>query len=364
MKKILVLCRNYPNNDGGISLMYIHTRNIEYINNGYEVIVLNFSAKKSYTIDNIKVITIDEYNIDHIDYDLLICHAANIRNHFSFLRKYEKKFKKIVFFFHGHEVLMINKVYSKPYYYFNSNIIKKSFQNLYDLFKLSVWRRYLPKIMYKTDLIFVSNWMKNEFEKWVMTLDKYSNRVHITYNGIGKIFENKKHCITELKYDFVTIRAYLDGSKYCVDLVIKLAKKFPDYKFCVVGKGDIFNHYVKPDNLIWINKQMHHSEIIEILNKSRCALMPTRTDAQGLMSCEMASFGIPLITSNIDVCHEIFDEFDNVGYIDNENPYKNFDEIVQDLLKREIIKNNTKYYTKNTIQKELEVFNDILGENK
>ena len=36
--------------------------------------------------------------------------------------------------------------------------------------------------------------------------------------------------------------------------------------------------------------------------------MPTRADAQGVMACEMATFGIPLITSNIDVCKEVFKE--------------------------------------------------------
>ena len=47
--------------------------------------------------------------------------------------------------------------------------------------------------------------------------------------------------------------------------------------------------------------------------------MPTRTDAQGLMMCEMAAFGIPLITSNIPVCHvpAILKYTRNVYYIGN-----------------------------------------------
>ena len=42
-----------------------------------------------------------------------------------------------------------------------------------------------------------------------------------------------------------------------------------------------------------------------------------RADAQGVMACEMATFGIPLITSNIDVCKEVFEGFENVAFIDN-----------------------------------------------
>ena len=63
---------------------------------------------------------------------------------------------------------------------------------------------------------------------------------------------------------------------------------------------------------------MNHDEIVEMLNLSRYALMPTRTDAQGLMMCEMAAFGIPVITSDIPVCHEVFDGFKNVFFISND----------------------------------------------
>ena len=46
-------------------------------------------------------------------------------------------------------------------------------------------------------------------------------------------------------------------------------------------------------------------KMIAILNSAKCALMPTRTDAQGVMMCEMVAFGMPLITSDIPVCHEV-----------------------------------------------------------
>ena len=91
----------------------------------------------------------------------------------------------------------------------------------------------------------------------------------------------------------------------------------------MIGKGKFFEYNEKAQNLQWIDKVLNHEEIIDILNNSKCALMPTRTDAQGLMMCEMASFGIPLITSDIPVCHEIFDEFSNVALLNNENIEKN-----------------------------------------
>ena len=34
--------------------------------------------------------------------------------------------------------------------------------------------------------------------------------------------------------------------------------------------------------------------------------------------CEMASYGMPVITSNIDICREILNGFDNVTLLENE----------------------------------------------
>ena len=41
MKKILVAVEDYPNNSGGVALMYVHTRNKAYMAEGIDVTVLN-----------------------------------------------------------------------------------------------------------------------------------------------------------------------------------------------------------------------------------------------------------------------------------------------------------------------------------
>lgn len=38
MKKILVLVQDYPNNNGGVALMYVHVRNKYYIQHNIDVI--------------------------------------------------------------------------------------------------------------------------------------------------------------------------------------------------------------------------------------------------------------------------------------------------------------------------------------
>ena len=115
-------------------------------------------------------------------------------------------------------------------------------------------------------------------------------------------------------FDFVTIRP-LDGAKYAVDQVVKYAHSHPHNRFLLIGKGQYFAHNEKPKNLVWKDCFASPDEMLEVLSKSRCALMPTRLDAQGVSMCEMASYGIPLLTSDLDVCREMLSPFPNVGFL-------------------------------------------------
>lgn len=357
MKKILVLVVDYPNNHGKVALTYVHTRNRFYIENGIDVTVLNFSAKEDYCIDNIPVVTLKTYEQEKEQYDILVCHAPNIRNHYRFLRKYGNRFPKFVFFFHGHEVLKINEVYSKPYLYVQNSKLIELAQNVYDDFKLGIWRKYYPTVKNKSKYIFVSKWMLDEFLKWTqIPFNAIKDNCEITYNCIGKIFEETSYDFQcKKEYDFITIRSYLDGSKYCADVVNKLAFANPKMKFLIVGKGSFFDHFEKAPNLTWMNRTMNHSEIIEHMQKSRCALMPTRTDAQGLMMCEMASTGMPLITSDIPVCHEVFDEFENVTFIDNSQTNLDLNNILDVLYASIPYHKRECYYNAKTSKKEVDI---------
>lgn len=351
---ILVVVENYPNNNGGVTLMYVHTRNLYYKNNGINVTVLNFSAEQSYEKDGISVITLADYEKSEKTYELLVLHATNVRHHYRFLKRYGDRFPRFLFFYHGHEVLRINKVYSKPYPYVSRSRIKEFLQDCYDTFKLRIWRKYLPKVAYKSHFVFVSKWMYDEFLKHTKIPEKVLHgKTSITYNCVGETFE--KECYDEnakKEYDFVTVRGNLDGSKYSVDIVNRLAFNTPNAKFLLVGKGEFFNHYEKAPNIEWRNQTMGHKEIIEILQKSRFALMPTRTDAQGLMMCEMSALGIPVITSDIPVCHEVYDGFDNAYFIDNNDEKLTLDEYIS---RPSVCVKDVRFFMNYTISKELEI---------
>lgn len=358
--RILVAVPGYTTPNLKQKAFFFQARNINYKDKGIDVVVLNFRCNYDYEMDGMKVICLNTYKKNPEEFDLLICHQPNIKWHYSFLKKYKRNFKKVIYFFHGHEVLKLSKVYSKPYTY-NKAVkwYKRLARDIYDDFKLLTWRKFFKKNYLDSYFVFVSNWMKREFLKWVKLDEKYlDNRHSIIYNCVGKAFEQNDYDVKKKKeYDFITIRANLDGSKYCIDVVNKLAWNNPDLKFCVVGKGEFFDHYEKAPNLEWKDMTMTHNEMLSILDSSKCALMPTRTDAQGLMMCEMATYGIPVITSNLDVCQEALGDFDNVDFIDLENLDKaNLEDKLKKLSGIKSYKKYTNYFSKNTSDKEIEVF--------
>lgn len=360
---LLVLVTDYPRPDGYIKLMYVHVRNKYYSQIGFNVTVLNFKATKKYTMDGIPVIRLQDYSpANH--YDFLVCHAPNIRNHYRYLRKFEKYFTKILLFFHGHEVVRLNTVYPKPYS-FNRNwdyLLIRLMQNIYDSLKLRLWRNYLPKLAPKLHLVFVSASSFQEFLKYTkISPDVLEGRYSIIHNGIGKIFEKESYNPNNKKlYDFITIRDNLDGSCYCIDLVNQTAQNNPELKFLIIGKGDFFKYTKKAENLTLINRVLSHEELIDYINQARCAIIPTRRDTQGVMACELATFGIPMITSDIPICHEILDGFVNVVFVSNV-AMMNTDlrNILEKLTSRLPYEKNHRFFAENTVKNETDLLERI-----
>ena len=87
--------------------------------------------------------------------------------------------------------------------------------------------------------------------------------------------------------------------------------------------------------------------------------MLTKNDTQGVMSCEIASTGMPLITSDIKVCREVFSCFENVKLVENNANRINLVKIIEELesgLPYEKVQN---YYSENTVNKEYDLIKKL-----
>lgn len=356
---VLVLTAFYPIPDKSYERMFVHVRDVYYSNNNIKVTVLNFDAKKDYNIDGIHVITESTYQHDPMPYELVISHSANLRNHYRFLKRYSDKFAKMIFFFHGHEMLRLTKDYPMPYSFLpTSKKYRRIFQAIYDSVKIKLWKRYYPQLAYKSYYIFVSNWLKTKFfYNTGLSSNDLLNHIMVINNCVGDIFENEKYnSECDHVYDFITIRSNLDGSKYCIDEVVELAKRYKNYKFLIIGNGKYFQYNKKPDNVTLIQKTMSHEEMIQFIDDSKCAMMPTREDTQGVMTCELATFGIPTITSDIDVCREMFDSFENVILVNQNELLSELPKYYKNIIEhRKSAFKNKKFYKENTTKKEVDL---------
>lgn len=358
--RVLVLVTDYPGQGRKESHRFVHVRDLHYQDDGIDVTVLNFAAQEDYVYEGIRVICLGSYEKAPQSYDVLIAHQPNLRNHYRFLKKYGDRAPRHLLFFHGHEVRRFRQAYPKPYPYAAGSRLKVMARDGYDLLKLAVWRRYIPRTLSKTELVFVSRSMLEEFLRYTkLELETLEGRYHIIANCVGKPFEEGVYDPAgEKTFDMVTIRSDLDNSTYCMDVICRLAAQTPSARFLVVGKGKYFLHHEKPANLVWEDRTLDHGQIIQTLQKARCALMPTRADSQGLMTCEMATFGIPVITSDIPVCHEILDDFGNVAMISNQDFRGDLMTILEPLERRLPVAKTDAYFRANTTAREVALILD------
>lgn len=358
MSKLLILVKTYPTEQEPYALAYVHSRCVEYKKNDITFDVLSFDSSKSYTYQGIDVVTREQATSNITSYSHIISHAPNIRQHLPFLLKHCRG-KDKTFFLHGHEILIKKNHYPSAYTFKFKNTFHRAAHNLthsiYDALKVRL-ARYLITKTKSSKFILVSNHLKKIAQNDLKT-DFPPKKTHIINNCVNETFITNSYIgSAPKKNDIVTIRQ-LDNSTYCMDVVHRLAVENPNITFTVYGKGVFFDHNPPPKNVTVIQGFFKHEQLPDILSSHRAALMPTRHDTQGVMSCEMATFGIPLITSNIAVCQEIFSNMPNVVLIDNEETIA-LEELLNTLTKNLSPPNKIKFSPAHTTEKELNTIFD------
>lgn len=312
VRKVLVLCSGYPSKSNPYNCTWAHTRNRYYVQNDVSVDVLVNEAVQPYSIDGVDVVSRScaEDRLAKGAYDCVLSHSPNIRWHIPFLLKVDSV--PIVLFMHGSESMFINLDYPEPYSFERPSFISYVARNVYDFLKFRLLKRFILSRKKNIHIVFVSEWMKSMFSKNVFDVDNAVVDHSVINNSLNKKFlELTYEPLSEFSADFVTLRR-LDNSKYAIDLVVEMAAGNPDKTFHIYGRGRYFSFNACPSNVKVFDRHIEADEIPVLLNSYRFALMPTRCDAQGVMVCEMAAYGMPVITSDIDVSHEMFDGVPNV----------------------------------------------------
>lgn len=357
-KKVIIVSQNYPSDKNKYAQSFIHPRTKGYIEAGLECAVISFSTSEPYVFDGVNVYPPKdgEKLLRQWDNPIVVVHAPNVRNQVRFIYKNRNYIGWLILFFHGHEVLIEDRIYPKPYSFNKIELRKYRAAYFYDRVKIPIMRWFIKWSMKRgADLVFVSRWMLDETVKTTGLPLKCNDHVHIINNGLNSFIKESSYKLGDVKADFITIRPF-DKSKYSVDLVVELAKANPQYKFHIYGKGEYFNHHEKPDNVEIINEFLLPKDMPGVFNQYRCALMPTKADAQGLMMCEMAVHGMPMITSDIAVCHEMLDEYSNVVYINNNNFSKHIEKLPEPLSA-----SVNRFNYESTIGKEIEIIKKRMG---
>lgn len=353
MKPIFILCQDYPSDSNKYAMAFVHPRVKGYIEAGLQASVISFTACHDYTYDEVTVYTVKTglNKIKKKPQIILIAHAPNIKKHLPFIYRVWRHIHRLIVFFHGHEILSTKDYYPKPYIFngkSNNEYIKLK---VYDYIKLPIMKFFLKRFLAsnKCDLIFVSQWMLQAGSNSLgIKFTEFPN-IYVINNSISPYIREGGYSYKNMKGDFITIRP-LDQSKYAIDLVVGFAQKHPSYSFHIYGKGDYFKYNDKPNNVFIYNDFLSPKDIPGILDSYKYALMPTRLDAQGVMMCEMATYGIPTIVSDISVCHEMLDGYENVQFVSNDNFDISFDELPCQLSRLQF-----NFSFKNTIHKEVEL---------
>ncbi|MGE3724316.1 MAG: glycosyltransferase [Candidatus Sericytochromatia bacterium] len=316
--RVLVLVQAYPSQQKPYNQAYVHARVLHYLKQGWQIDVLSFACKEKYTFEGVQIWPQSALKKGSRPYDVWVSHAPNLRNHLRLILQWRKYWQRLVWVVHGHEVLIKHNYYPAPYPWLpQPSWLKQSADRAYDTLKVQILARflehYLPK--QKLHLIFVSHWMKTAFETCVpLSSPLTPSQFSIIANPVHPLFlENTWAPPLLPAADFVTIRP-LDEPKYAVDLVYQLAQNNPNIQFHLYGQGRFFQYHPPLPNLTWFDRFCTQAELPSLLANYRAALMPTRLDAQGVMVCEMATLGIPVLTSDLPICREMLKDFPRTGF--------------------------------------------------
>ena len=210
------------------------------------------------------------------------------------------------------EHLLLNFSNSAPIFSFNNfitihdlSIYKDS--TWFDFFYYHYYKILLPIIVRRAkQIITVSEFSKNEIIK-KFSIQK--NSIHVVYNGLSSFFLTKESI--EKENNSILFVGSMNNRKN-LNIIIDLVYELPDFTFNLVGvnQEDFNKKFPLYRNNIQIKclGNVYESKLTELYNSSKFFINPSLYEGFGLPIIEAFSRECVVLSSNIDVFHEICDD--------------------------------------------------------
>lgn len=315
---ILLITPSYPSPDNLYACGFVHSRVKEYKKCGLNVDVATIyynNTMSHYNIEGVDVFKTDYSQMRSIimskRYDAILVHFFDSEYAYYLDTSYIEDIP-IIFWNHGADILYWNCADIYTPYFENEYKIPEYMKN-----EFKKRDKYLKKFLKNDNIkwVFVSEDERKEAQK--MHNDEFKNSI-VIHNVIDNNTFKYEKKDPELRKKIFMTRRFDNYKKYAIDIavltILELSRRdfFNDLEFYICGEGNYFEELVQPirkfNNVKIIKNFMTHNQLSEMHKKCGIALFPTRQDTQGVSALEAASSGLAVITSDLNVIHEFFDE--------------------------------------------------------
>ncbi len=223
-----------------------------------------------------------------------------------------------LFFINKHNYILLNFTGLGPV------IILKKIITIHDVAFLynPLWYSFFYRIFYKIltplcaktshKILTVSEFSKSEIIKFI---NIRKDKIEVVYNAVPSVFyqKNKDNPFHNIHEKYILAVSSLDPRKN-FEKLIKAFNKLNDPSirlFIVGGKNNIYNHtheeHDQNDKIVWLGR-VSDRELINYYKYALCFVYPSLYEGFGIPPLEAMVSQCPVIASDINVFHEIYNK--------------------------------------------------------
>lgn len=364
----------YPSLENKYNFGFIHTRVQAYIEAGMNVDVVACNEMPDnyiYEFENVKVNKLSFYSLRELlrkkKFKRILIHFFD-EKYANLLEATDTSETMLYFYLHGAETLywdwpkLASKYFEPPVeiddelrkYFEEKDYFIKKYNNV----KNAKW-------------IFVTEWTRKRCEELLNIKFNNSDVVPCLIDTNLFSYEEKD---PELRKKIFVLRKFDNINSYSLDnvakIILALSKKdyFKDLQFDIYGDGSMHEKLLEPikhfENVHIEKRFLTHEEIREVHQTHGIALFPTRFDSQAVSSCEAASSGCAVVTSNIPGVRQFIPE--DLGVMCETEDIDSYVNVIEKMYfdkdyflkvaKEESESVRSKFGYENTIKKDLSIY--------